>query len=654
MTQRRSRTPWFGVAGVAAISALSPQGSAEGRAPLTAEPTATLTIEEQNYAIEPGEPFTATVTVRPATIDPGDAGTGLVVSVHEAVADPAGMERDDAPVLDSVTLPAAAVSTAAGGAATGDLSVPLGVGGDSAASLDVVGPGIHPVTIEVGGRGLAASASTFIEVLDPSAVPAPLSIAVVARAADVAARDAIVAAAGAIEEPLTVALPPAVAAEQPLPPDALRSDELLALPAGDLDPSAIVAADEATIFTRQLREGEDILSTASPLAVVSRAVWLADRPISAPAAAMLRDLGTRMLLVTGDVAAGLGVDPTANVFRADLGGGASLPAMSVDGRGAALAAEAGEDGSGPAPRAAGLLAALRLAHSDADGAAVVLAAPDLAAPDAAVLTSLAAFVDALPDTDIVSLSRLPGVVDQEVANGAQAVALPAAAGADLRARKSSIDAVREEARHAASMMIDSPLADEWDGRLDALLSSDTDDATAAQRLAEIAAEVDGVLGAMVAPEPFTFTLQGTSNTLRLPIRNTSEQPLRIDLLVRSPKLTVDEPRQEVTIPALSSLEVEIPVRARSQGTFTTEVDLLAPDGHRLGPPVVLKGRVSHLTGLSQVVTVGAVLVLASWWYTHLRRRRRARAVAIGTVDTDPSVSPDPTEALVPDGHADSH
>jgi hypothetical protein len=172
-------------------------------------------------------------------------------------------------------------------------------------------------------------------------------------------------------------------------------------------------------------------------------------------------------------------------------------------------------------------------------------------------------------------------------------------------------------------------------------------------LDEIEAEVDGVLGSIIAPEPFTFTLQGTSNTLRLPIRNTGDEPLRVDVLVRSPKLTVDDPRQEATIPALSSFEVQIPVRARSQGTFTTEVDVLAPDGHRLAPPVVIKGRVSHLSGLSQVLTVGAVLVLASWWYTHLRRRRRARPAAVGVLDAAPPMSSDPAEALVPDGQGRS-
>ena len=53
-----------------------------------------------------------------------------------------------------------------------------------------------------------------------------------------------------------------------------------------------------------------------------------------------------------------------------------------------------------------------------------------------------------------------------------------------------------------------------------------------------------------APEPFTFTFTGTSNTLRLPIRNTGAEPLLVDVRVRSPKLATDEPTQQVELPAL--------------------------------------------------------------------------------------------------------
>jgi hypothetical protein len=190
-----------------------------------------------------------------------------------------------------------------------------------------------------------------------------------------------------------------------------------------------------------------------------------------------------------------------------------------------------------------------------------------------------------------------------------------------------VDELRQDAEHAASMLDQSPAGNPWASRIDALEASDPSAPATEEGLAGVREEVDAVLNAIVAPEPFTFTMTGTSNTLRLPIRNTSTQPLRVDVRVRSPKLQPDEPLQEVVVPELASVEVEVPVTARSRGTFTIEVDVQAPDGYRLGAPVVLKGRVTHVTGLSQVVTAGAALVLGSWWYMHLRRRRAQRRLA---------------------------
>jgi hypothetical protein len=217
-----------------------------------------------------------------------------------------------------------------------------------------------------------------------------------------------------------------------------------------------------------------------------------------------------------------------------------------------------------------------------------------------------------------------------------------------------IDTLRENASHAASMLVDSPLGATWAGRLDALQDADLDAAEVDRQLDDIQRQVTGVLDSVVAPEPFTFTMQGTSNTLRLPIRNTGTEDLRVDLRVRSPKLRIDEPLQHVSLPALSSVEVEVPVEARSQGTFTIEVDVLAPDGLLVEPPVVLKGRVQDIGGLSRVVTAGAVLVLASWWFTHLRRRRRARLATTGPLlDAAPATPPD-SRSLVTDRPGDHH
>jgi hypothetical protein len=592
-----------------------------------------LYVDDQSYAVQPGEAFESTIRVEgsaDAVAASAAAGADVVIGVHEAVVDAAPLDQSVGQAIDSVALDAAAVLASAGSGAGGSISVPVGLATNEEGSLDVTAPGVYPVTVELRSGSESAVATTFLEVLDPAAPVQPLSIAVLAAVADPAQFAGLVDVAAMVEAPLSVALTPAVAgavlaASDPAAPqgDALRFDELVALPAADLDPSAVVAVEESDAFIRMLRNGEDILSAASPLAVVSRAAWIADRPISGPAAAMLRDLGVRMLVITDDVSGDLGGNPATDVFAVALGAGDTLPAMTIDPLGVELTAGTSVTEATASQRAARLLAGLRLARSDG-APAVVLAAPGLAAPDGDVTARLAEFIVDLPGTNIVGLSRLPGIAAGGLADGTPPIALPPVAGTDLSKRRTEIEAVREDANHAATMLVDSPLPDAWERRLDAVLASDIDDATAAARLAEIDAEVDAVLSAIVAPEPFTFTLTGTSNTLRLPIRNTAEEPLRVDVRVRSPKLTTDEPTQQVDVPGLSSVEVEVPVEARSKGTFTIEVDVLAPDGHRLGPPVVLKGRVSHVSGLSQVVTGGAALILASWWYTHLRRRRAER------------------------------
>jgi hypothetical protein len=81
------------------------------------------------------------------------------------------------------------------------------------------------------------------------------------------------------------------------------------------------------------------------------------------------------------------------------------------------------------------------------------------------------------------------------------------------------------------------------------------------------------------------------------------------------------------------------VLVRSNGTFPVTIDLLTPAGDlAIADPLVLTARVNALTGIGQVLTGGALLVLATWWLSHFRaRRRRGLDTAIdGIRDTHPS------------------
>jgi hypothetical protein len=138
--------------------------------------------------------------------------------------------------------------------------------------------------------------------------------------------------------------------------------------------------------------------------------------------------------------------------------------------------------------------------------------------------------------------------------------------------------------------------------------------------------LNGTLGEIpnhiVHPEPFTFTLTGQASEVTLRIGNTADTPLSVLLRAESSKLRF--PDEELLITLQPGINIiELPVRTRSNGTFVFSIELLTPVGRQLiGEPIVLTARVSALTGLGQVLTGGALLVLASWWFTHLRGRRR--------------------------------
>jgi hypothetical protein len=154
---------------------------------------------------------------------------------------------------------------------------------------------------------------------------------------------------------------------------------------------------------------------------------------------------------------------------------------------------------------------------------------------------------------------------------------------------------------------------------------------------------------VAAPAPFTFTLTGRESVLRLNLRNDADEPRLVLVRARSPKLTFPDGDLEVELAPSGNTPIELPVIARSNGTSSVEVELLTPIlGQTVDGPVVLTANVNALTGLGQVITGGAVLVLLSWWFGHFRRRRRERlnrATDLRDTEATPEVSPDAAEAV---------
>ena len=152
------------------------------------------------------------------------------------------------------------------------------------------------------------------------------------------------------------------------------------------------------------------------------------------------------------------------------------------------------------------------------------------------------------------------------------------------------------------------------------------------------------------PEPFTFTLTGRSSPLRLNLTNTCDEDLRVVVHPTSSKLSFPNGDVAKTLVANDVTEVTIDVESRTNGTSAIGIELLTPaHSLRLPQTLVLTARVNALSGLGQVVTGGALLVLLSWWYGHFRKRRRVRRAMLGEVDNPvhlPAMSPDAAEVAI--------
>jgi hypothetical protein len=551
----------------------------------------------------------------------------------------------------------------------------------AAEALTMRVPGLYPIGVEVRIEDeVVAEHLTFVERLpvDDEATR-PINVAVVAATPDPGPRptaseladgrrdlEAIGEMAMRSAGPVSVAIPPVLMAD--LAPNstlgatlaaALEGDELLSLPADELDPSAAVAVDESATFTRELREGEDLLAAALPSAPTRRSAWVVTAPISAAAAAELRNLGFRLLVMDGGTYAELdgnigGYQDPSLAAEADVGDGFTLPVLVFSSAGQLLDPEylrsAGLTANDAAVQLLAEVVTMRRELGAERRRSVVLATPTVGVPDPDVVAAFTSLAASHPDVELVPLSALPGATDTMVVDGRPVrLTLPAVAGADLGERLRRITLTRLSAESAGSMMVDDAPVEAWRAELDTLLSTGLDDGTVDAVLDRISAQADEIRRSVSAPAPFTFTLTGRESVLRLNIRNESTEPRIVIVRARSPKLRFPEGDKEVVLEPSGNTEVEMPVVARSNGTSSVEVELLTPTlGQTVDGPVVLTARVNALTGLGQVITGGAVLVLASWWFGHFRRRRRQRLNHVApTLDVAPAVevSPDAAEAV---------
>lgn len=426
---------------------------------------------------------------------------------------------------------------------------------------------------------------------------------------------------------------------------AVGERHLLSQPFVGADPSSMVAAGLAESYVDELRRGEDTLGDLFPRAAIVRSAATIDTPLTDLGADLLRDLGVRNVVLSGDAApvtddaeGQTSVDDASRATDIALPGGGTLHAHVADPELSAMLAE----GTGGAILIANHVVARMLlwqreivaGGGAVDGHSLVLTGPDGSLPDVGVLDVLDRHVARDRRLEFTSLDVALGRTDVRTEGGTPLITPTATAPAtDLRDLAGRLFIARQDVTSTGSMV---PRGDERLKRWNDLIAIAPSDALTVEErdvyFATVAAETGALRAAVVPPSETTFTLGGRSGDVSLSLRNDADVALKVVVRMASPKLLFPEGPATVELAPQTTTIVRIPVEARSNNTFPVTVEVLTPS--QLLPvtaPVQLTARVTAFTGLGQVVTGAAVLILATWWIRHWRTNRRRRLATTGAL-----------------------
>jgi hypothetical protein len=217
---------------------------------------------------------------------------------------------------------------------------------------------------------------------------------------------------------------------------------------------------------------------------------------------------------------------------------------------------------------------------------------------------------------------------------------------DLTQRARAVDAQQFRIADVTTMLPpDDPMPERWDTTLRTALTTGMSDQGADVLIDGVTRDIDRLRSSVEPPEAFPFTIGGRQAQIPLRITNTSSTPLNVLVHLESDKLAFPLNDIPTELQPNATTEIQVDVTARTNGVAPVAVEILTPAGSQLTEPVVFTARVNNLTGLGRVLTVGFLLVLATWWFTYFKRRRRQVHEQL----VSESVGRHPTNAAEPTG-----
>ena len=397
------------------------------------------------------------------------------------------------------------------------------------------------------------------------------------------------------------------------------------------NPSAIGNVGLQELFARQLTAGEDATTALLQKAPLRDTAVLAD-PLTTAGATLLRDLGTRQVILTPSAQKSFDAPLDSAVsYSAKLPDGGSLSIYASDPHYASVMEN---DALTPLERATRISAELIVQRQEISFTStapqqrqVLLSSSTGEIMNVVVMRQLFRIINSSPVLAFTSQPVLPSTVASS-----QPIALRANEDTSLVSLKATLDKLLPRIANTSSMLLANDLRSvTWNTLIAYSAARTVTPAQSAAYTSAISSSLSDVRGAVSLPKSTDFTLSGHNSEIQLQVKNSSSSVLKVTLRYRSAKLTFPQRFQEIELPANSSTNIAVKVVARSNGRFPVYFQLFTPNGNSpLTEELKVTARVSALAGLGLVVSATAIIVLLTWWAHNWRSRRRRALTALIT------------------------
>jgi len=407
---------------------------------------------------------------------------------------------------------------------------------------------------------------------------------------------------------------------------ALGSAPIVSGPYVQFDPSAASANKQTDQFDALIERSSTIWQQVLPNTKIISSIWFAQQPLDQNGLDLLAKTGVRSIVMLPKSSVALGeFDNAARPYRLESND-ADISLHLVDKNYVDQLSTPTKNAFASATYLAAQILAQR-SQIETEGGTPALRRVVLASRDGSVIN------EDLIHEALLILSRVPQQVAlRTMANlpaprlDAYKPNLPKVNSASFVDRATKIADLRKDIEKLrGTISPDATVWQDWDERLLVMSSDSMTDAQRENYISATRDQLKKIRQSVTLQDGTTFTLGSRESTLRLDLQNSSDFAMTVQVRVVSSKLRFENDISTIQIPANSSNELVVDVVALSNGLFPVEVRIFSADGlSQLGKKIEVSARVNALAGLGQVVTGVGLLLLATWWVAHIRRKYRKK------------------------------